>query len=342
MDEKTMFLNSIIMAMSACLNEQQLSLLKEALIRELEYVSITMQTKIMNIIDYQKDERLFKLFVASKRLEGASEKTIKSYSYETKKLLERLNKSICDVQTVDIQYYLSEYEKIHKISRRSVDNMRRAIKGFYIWMYDNKYISENPVNGIKPIAFEKKKIEVLSDEEIYAIREQSRINLRTRAIVELLLATGIRVSELCAINMEDIDFKNNEILIHCSKKRRKEDRILFLTVEAKKCLYDYLIYRNKLTTPDIEALFIANRNGGRRVTERVVNTTLRNIESHVGLKKKLTVHTFRRTLASCLYSKGMSPHDIAVILGHADSRMSETYYIKARLEDVKANYYKCK
>ncbi len=340
MDDKTILLNNVLGEMQCYLSSETLETLKASLVKEMRNYSVTSQTKLACINEHSRDERLIKMFVASKRLEGASEKTINQYVYETKKLLVRLNKDLLNITTIDVQYYLSEYEKIHKVSRRTIDNMRRDIKGIYIWLVDNKYISENPLEAIKPIAFEEKAVEILSDDEIFDIRESSRFNLRTRAIIELLLSTGVRVSELCAINRSDVNLENGEIIIHCAKKRKKQDRILYLTAEAKRCISDYLVYRNKLTSPDGDALFISNRNGGRRCTERIVNGTLKEIEEKAGIKKRLTVHVFRRTLASLLYRRGMKPLDIAHILGHADTRMSEKYYIGLRDEDIRRDYYK--
>lgn len=340
MDQRSVLLNNVLVSMQNVLNEEQLKALQLQLVHELEHVTVVKHTQLVATYDNDTDERLLRLFVASKRLEGASEKTLCQYVYQTKKLVNTLRKHLPDITTLDIQYYLSEYERVRKISRRSLENMRKAINGVFIWLYDNDYIEANPLKPIKPIAYEKKPIEILTDEEIYMVREASRKNLRTRAIIELLLATGIRVSELCAINIEDLDFEKNEILIHCAKKRQKEDRVLFLSVEAKISIRNYLEYRTKLRSPDGTALFIANRNGGKRCTERIVNTSLRDIEVETGITKKLTVHTFRRTLASILYKRGMKSLDISHILGHADTRMSETYYIGVQHEDVKNNYFR--
>ena len=340
MDDKSKLYNSIITSLSSKISSCDMNIIKSCIARELEYVSVTSNTQIQKIINFDKNERLFKLFVASKRLEGMSERTIQRYVYETKKILLRFNKDVDEINTIDVQYYLSEYEQIHHVSKRTIENTRKAIKGFYIWATENNYIDENPLAPIKTIAYEKKPIQVLNDEEIYAVREKARESIRTRAIVELLLSTGIRVSELIAIDRKDIDFDKKEILIHCAKKRNKETRICFLTVEAKECLLDYLKYRNTLTSPDGDALFISNRDNGRRVTERLVNTTLRRIEREIGLKKHLTVHTFRKTMASRLHAKGMNSMEIAHLLGHADTRTCETYYIGIIHENVKQDYYK--
>ncbi len=341
MDERMNFINSVLADMQTKLDAEDLDTLKITLIRKMENMSLTQATMLMKVSNNSDvNERYFRLFVASRRLEGISDKTIIHYIYEARKMVTLLDKDIPDITTMDVQYYLSEYERRHNVSRRTLDNMRLSINGVFIWLLENDYISKNPMSPIKPISYEKKSIETLTETEIYDIRESVRGDLRTRAIIELLLATGIRVSELCAINIEDVNLENKEIVIHCAKKRRKQDRVLFLTVEAIKALEKYLSYRMKLSSRDGSPLFMSNRNKGRRVTERLVNTSLRNIEKEVGLKKKLTVHMFRKTLASLLYRRGMQPLDIAHILGHADTRMGETYYIGVKTDEVKNNYYR--
>ena len=340
MDDKSIFMNNVLGEMQYCLDKRELEILKKSLIKELEHYSLAPKTQLVYKPDTEQNTRLIKLFVASKRLEGASEATIHQYVYETTKLMARLHKDFKDVSTIDVQFYLSEYEHTHHVSRCTIDNMRKAIKGVFIWLVDNKYLNENPLSGIRPIAFEQKTIEILDDDEIFDIREASRMNLRTRAIVELLLSTGIRVSELCAIDRSDVDLESGEILIHRAKKRKKLTQKLYLTSEAKRCIADYLVYRNTLHSPDEDALFISNRNNGRRCNERLINGTLKEVEEKAGITKHLTVHTFRKTLASLLHKRGMSSLDISIILGHADTRMSERYYIGIRDEDVKRNYYK--
>lgn len=341
MDERMNFINGVLAEMQTKLSTEELEYLRAALVKKLEHLSITqntMLTTVANNIDI--NEKYFRMFIASRRLEGISDKTIIHYIYETRKMITLLDKDIPDITTMDIQYYLSEYERTRKVCRRTLDNMRLSINGIYIWLLKNNYIVSNPMSPINPISYEKKNIETLTESEIYDIRETVRSDLRTRAIVELLLATGIRVSELCSINIEDVDLDNKEIIIHCAKKRRKQDRVLFLTVESAKSLEKYLKHRLSLTSRDGTALFIANRNNGKRLTERIVNTSLRRIEAKIGLSKRLTVHMFRKTLASILYRRGMQPLDIAHILGHADTRMGETYYIGIKTDEVKNNYYR--
>lgn len=336
---KKQFVDQVISEMSFVLEPEQIRRLEAVLFRQLSEVDIVRQERTL-ICCENDNERYLRQFVASKRLEGTSEATINKYVFYARLLFQFLNKSFRDVSTTDIQFFLSEYELTHDICKRTLENMRKGINGFFSWLFDMEYIKMNPVKKIKPIAYEKKAVEILTDEEILDIRDCVHNDVRARAIIETLLATGVRVSELLNIQIDDLDLDNNEITIHCAKKRRKQDRILFLTAEAKKGINEYMRYRLKRGYMDSSYLFVANKKNGKPLTERLVNEGLKKISDKCGLKKKLTVHTFRKTLASILYRRGMQPLDIAYILGHADSRMSETYYIGIKNEDVKRGYAK--
>ncbi len=337
MDYKKQFMDQIMTEMAQALDENSKEMLEKVLLKKLQNVDVQKaETQIACLDD--DNERYMRLFAASRRLEGMSERTIRQYLFYSKRFFDVIHKNFADITTTDVQYYLAEYDRTHNITKRSLENIRKGINGFFLWLTENEYIPKNPISRIKPIAYDKKTVEILSDDDVFNIRNTVFGDLRTRAIVELLLATGVRVSELISIRIDDIDFERSEITIHSAKKRRKMDRLLFLTADAKATIRAYINYRWERGYTSSPYLFVANRKGGKPLTERLVNGKLKDIEVAAGLSKRLTVHTFRKTLASILYRRGMQPLDIAYILGHEDSRMSETYYISVQNEDVKRNY----
>ncbi len=282
--------------------------------------------------------KYLKMFVASRPLEGMSEKTLKAYVYYSKNFFASVNKNFRDITTVDIQYYLAQYEATHGVSKRSIDNIRRGINGWFLWLEETEAISSNPFKKIHKIAFEDKPVVILSDTDVVNIREYLHGNIRSRAMVEFLLATGVRVSEFCACNISDVDFDRNKVIIHSAKKRNKSDRVVFLTAEAKKYLKDYLELRKSRGWDNSPALFQSNRKGGVRATERLVNGELCSIEKAIGLDKHLTCHVFRKTCSGILHRRGMSSVDISRILGHSDSSTFEKYYIDVSVETLQQNY----
>lgn len=260
--------------------------------------------------------------------------------FYTKKFLDSINKNFRDINAIDIQYYLSEYEAIHKVSRRSLDNIRKGINGVFLWLEEQEYIEKNPFRKIRPIAYEQKPIQVLSELDIVRIRDWCHGKPRDMAMIEFLLSTGVRVSELCRVNISDVNLDSGEVTIQCAKKRMKKTRTCFLTMEAVYYIKAYLQWRNDKRYTSSEALFQSNRTCGMRVTERIVNNFLRSMEKSLDLSLPLTVHVFRKTLASRLFAKGMDGKSIATILGHASSSTSERYYIGVQTANLKHEFEK--
>lgn len=338
-DFRDEFLHEVLTEVQTSLSDEQLSKLKNCLLKNLQDVTIE-KTLYELSTDIDDNYKYLKMFVAARRLEGMSEKTLRSYVFYSKNFLTTVNKNFRDITSLDIQFYMSNYELTHGISKRSLDNMRKGINGWFIWLEETEIIPVNPFRKVRKIAYDKKPVVTLSDDDIVLIREHlhGEKHLRTRAMVEFLLATGVRVSELCAVDITDVDFFNSKVLIHSAKKHHKEDRVCFLTPEARKFLQDYLMLREKRGWTNSPALFQSNKKDGNRITERLVNTELRNLETACGINKKITCHIFRKTLASILHRRGMSAIDIARYLGHEDSRTSETYYIDVSVDNLQYNY----
>lgn len=345
MDEKNELIQDIIYKSSTFLSDEELRKISDVLIVEFRDYLIKKDCFELST-DLDDNEKYFRLFIATKKLEGMSKKTISHYVYETRKALDFLNKNFRDVTNLDIQFYLSEYERFHNVSRRSLDNMRRHIAGYYNWLELQGYISLNPLRRVGKISYEKKEVQVLTDYEIQLIREylsgvDTKYSIRLRAIVEFLLATGVRVSELCSCSRSDIDFQKREVRIVCAKKRDRRTRTIFLNTEAIFYLNKYFEYRDKRGWNNSNSLFQGNNSKSQGINDREVNSQLNKLGVAAGItNKKLTVHIFRKTLASRLYSRGFKPADIAYILGHADTRTSETYYIHIDKEDIKRSYMK--
>lgn len=339
MPYKVKFMQNVLCTMAQSLDTLQLKELETVLVSNLH--DVIMERDIFALSCEVDDNAAYlKLFIAARRIEGMSESTIKSYYYYTRNFLDMINKNFRDITAIDVQWYLSEYEVSHCVSRRSLDNIRKGINGVFIWLEENEYIDINPLHRVHPIAYEEKPIQILSDYDIVKIRDYVHDKPRERAMVEFLLSTGVRVSELCSIDIKDVILDSGEVAIHCAKKRRKKDRIAFLTPEAIYSIQNYQNWRYKKRFTSCEALFQSNRTCGTRITERIVNITLRGIEKRLGLEVPLTCHVFRKTLASQLHRRGMQNLDVATLLGHVDSRTSEKYYIGVHIDDLKREFIK--
>lgn len=144
------------------------------------------------------NSQLLQQFVATKRLEGKSEKTLRQYIRANHRFLASASKHCTHISTMDIRYYLSLYASTG-ITSTTVHNELRYLSAFYAWLAEEDYIAKNPAAKIKGIRKDTQKKHLLTDNEVEQLRAGGR-SARDRAVVDLLASTGLRVSELAALN----------------------------------------------------------------------------------------------------------------------------------------------
>lgn len=325
--------NIILDSMVPYLNPNQLNLLSATLIKELyDYELVKKTTDIATFQDTNINDMYLKKYAIEKRIQGMSEQTIYQYVKTTKNFLEKLQKDFKQITKDDVTYYFAYLMKSSKASNISLDNTRRYISPFFTWCLENDYIEKNPFKGVKLIKVEKKIKEVLSDEDIVLLKDNC-INEREKALIDFLLSTGVRVSELLRVEVKDINLSNGEVIIYGQKTRTW--RKVYLGAEALKHITDYLNHRNYQS----EYLFGCTRRPYGSICKQTMEKELRIIADRAGVKKHCTVHLFRRTLATRLYKKGMDMKYIASLLGHSVRVLEECYLIIDN-EDIKNNYSK--
>ena len=251
------------------------------------------------------NEKIVKNYIASLRLEGKSEKTVKQYFDAVTYFLCEIGKNIEDITTNDIRYHLASYRKNHSVSNTTVDNKRRYLSAFFQWMSAEEIIPKNPMLRIKRIKDRDRCRKSFSDEEIEMLRDSAG-SLANRAIIEFLLSTGCRVSELVNIDLTDIDFNKRECTI---VGKGNKERIVFINQKAMHHLKQYINKRDGIQ----KALWINAR--GNRMSAEVVRARLKKIATDAGVKN-VYPHRFRRTMASDLSRRGMPVQYIQRILGH--------------------------
>lgn len=325
------FSNNIVNSMIPYLNPNQINLLSASLTKELyEYKIVKECTEISTCYD-SINETFLRKFEIEKRVQGISNRTINQYILATKKFLNTIQKDFHQITKDDITYYLVLLMKSNTMNNTSLDNTRRFISPFFAWCFDNDYISKNPFNGIKRIKQDKKIKEILTDKDIVLLRDVCKDNKRDLALIDLLLSTGIRVSELTNLKLKNIDFNAGEITIYGEKTRTW--RKVYLTVDATKHITDYLNDRENYS----EYLFNSNKKPYGKVCNQSIERILKSIAKRANINKHCTVHLFRRTLATRLYKKGMDMKYIASILGHNVRTLEECYLIISD-EDIKSRY----
>lgn len=271
---------------------------------------------------------LVRKFIATKKLEGKSEKTLRKYQPELEKLVEFLNKKLYEVDTYDLRLYLSLYKEKRKITNRTLDNMRKTISYFFGWMHDEGLIGRNPAKALKQIKYEKIVRKPFSAVERDKIKNACNI-IRDLALTEFLYASGLRVSEVISLNRDSIDFITREAsVIGKGSKERK----FYLSSVCCEYIAQYLRTR----TDDNAALFVSTKSPNSRLTKEGVELIVKNIGQKAGVDN-VHPHRFRRTLATDLVRKGVPIQDVAKILGHSDLRTTQVY-VSLDQETVRYHY----
>lgn len=309
-----------------------------------EVYDIVQDTLILVLNEYEVQERctevavldtapesMLKKFIATKRLEGIAESTLKRYYDANLQLLQFLKKDLSEITTYDIRFYLSYRRECseHQVSNRTLDGMRRCYSSFFSWLDAEEIIPHNPCAGIKQIKYKKDVKKPFSAVDIEKMRNACSSNIRDLALIDFLYCTGCRVSEVASLNISDIDFEALECVV--TGKGNKE-RYVYLSEVGAMHLKEYLESR----TDKYEALFIGK--GTERLQKNGIEAIVKNIEKKAGVDNAHP-HRFRRTLATNLLDRGMNIQDVAEILGHADLKTTQIYcYISKK--NVKAAYCK--
>lgn len=301
---KKLLRNEILQKMIHQLRDDQYERLKEVLDMVLENYKID---EIKDELDSEKNQHYVEFFLSSKRLEGCSEKTLHYYQSTIEILLNKLEKNIRHITTDDLRKYLTDYQNEHKLSRVTIDNIRRILSSFFSWLEDEDYIVKSPVRRIHKVKSATTIKETYSDESLELMRD-SCTNLRDLALVDILASTGMRVGELVLLNKDDINFNERECVVF---GKGDKERIVYFDARAKIHLQNYLSSR----MDDNKALFVSIKSPYSRLTIGAIETIIRNLGKRLDIPKAHP-HKFRRTLATKAIDKGMPIEQLQKLLGH--------------------------
>lgn len=317
----------IVTGMSTCLNKKQIDKLKIVLTKCLKNYNIVEKTTEIAVSYQAENIEILKKYFAWKSTEGMSDKTLKQYNFTISKALNEIQKPLTEITEDDLFMYLSAM-KYNGAKDTYLRNIRNYLSALFSWLYTKGLIKNNPMKGINPIKIDKIIKEVFSDVELEKLC-RATTNSRDLAIVELLYASGVRVSELESLNRSDIDFINKSVKVF---GKGSKERIVYINDKAAYYLERYLRTRNDNNF----ALFVGLRAPYKRLDVSAIQRMLRELGKRTGIKK-VHPHRFRRTLATNLLRKGMTIEEVAVILGH--EKIDTTIgYCKISQDTVKNEY----
>lgn len=272
-------------------------------------------------------EHLLKLYAGTLLTAGKSKKTVYGYIRFLKRFYANINKQLSEVTTMDIRVWLAKMQET--VSLRTCENYRSYLSAFYSWLYLEELIDKNPMAKIQPVKCIDKNLIAFTDIELDALRMVNS-SVRDRAILEVLLTSGVRISELCALNISDVNFREKQIFVREGKGGKQ--RIVFINDVCIIYLKKYLRTR----TDDFEPLFLT-RNKTRLTTDSARDCLLKMGKAS-GVQD-VHPHKCRRTFATAMYKKGMDVHSIQILMGHANINTTMTY-IESDDQALKAEYRK--
>lgn len=323
---KKELINEVLQQMLTSLDNAQLKLLKQAMECTLCHYEVTSDnTKLEDDSDF-----LVAKFIAAKRIEGCSEKTLKYYKTTIDAVVSSVGKNVRRILTEDLRAYLIEYQNRNKSSRVTIDNIRRILSSFISWLEDEDYIVKSPVRRIHKVKTMSSIKETYSDEELERMRDNC-VELRDLAMIDMLASTGMRVGEMVLLNRSDIDFTERECVVF---GKGDKERIVYFDARTKLHLQEYLDSR----TDENPALFVSLRAPHERIQIGGVEYRLREIGRRLNIPK-VHPHKFRRTLATMAIDKGMPIEQLQCLLGH--QRIDTTLqYAMVKQSNVKTAHRK--
>ena len=251
--------------------------------------------------------KLIQAFIAAKRIEGCSEKTLKYYRTTIETMVTAVDKGIRHMKTEDLRAYLTEYQGRKQAGRVTIDNIRRILSSFFSWLEDEDYILKSPVRRIHKVKTATNIKGTYTDEELEKMRD-SCTELRDLAMIDMLASTGMRIGEMVLLNRADINFHERECVVF---GKGDKERMVYFDARTKIHLQNYLDSR----TDDNPALFVSLRAPYERIQIGGIESRLRDMGRALGIEK-VHPHKFRRTLATMAIDKGMPIEQLQQLLGH--------------------------
>ena len=271
---------------------------------------------------------LVEYFTICKLGSGRNQNTIKQYVRVIYQLCNMVHKELNMITSDDVVYFLAKYPytKTPNVSRCTMDSKRRYLSSVFSLLKKHKKIAENPMDMVEQIKYRSCVKRPLSEKEVCSVKEavSSKNNnvLRNRntMIINLLLDTGCRVSELTNINIGDFDFQKNEVKI---LGKGNKERIVLFSDDTKKDIMKYLEMRDYCKNDPL----LMDLSGTNKLKASGVQSMLKNLRKKCGIDR-LHAHLFRATMASDLVQKHKVSIDVvAKYLGHSGLGTIQKYVI---------------
>lgn len=323
------------------------NIIKSRLIIILDKYEVSQRCTEVAVVNEDDITKYIRLFLISKRVSGRTERTIQQYKAELTRFFSAVPKSPAEITSDDIKLYLATKEVRDNCSKVYQKNIMRVISSFYQWMVKEEYILKNPMNKVDEIKVPKIKKDAFTETQIEQLRFNVGNDIRLACILELLLSTWCRVSELVQIKIADISDGKDSVLVH---GKGSKDRICYINARAKIYLLRYINERkdnNEYLFPNCniklnregDAMPAAchkegvklcdwwkapNLIGQGHIDKSSIESLIRKLGKRANVEKTHP-HRFRRTGATFALRRGMPIEQVSKILGHESIETTQIY-----------------
>ena len=298
---KQVFLNGLCQKLSEALTPEAVNLVAYMVANQMNGYDLEQSSDKPITI---KPEEYLEQFISAKTMENKSPKTIERYKYILTKMLKAVNVPVPEITVFHLRKYIGGLLESGKADS-TVEGVREIICAFFGWLQREGLIQYNPAGNLCSIKVRKRVKPPFMNWELEKLKEHCECS-RDKAVISFLLSTGCRISEVCGLNRDDIDFANGQCVV---LGKGGKERTVYIDDVALMLLARYL----KSRVDDNEALFIGK--GSTRMTPGGIRFMLKNLSAKAGVEN-VHPHRFRRTFATGMISHGMNIEEVANLLGH--------------------------
>lgn len=331
---------------------------RSRLIIILDKYEVTQKTTELMVVDENDIIKYVRRFLVSKRVAGRTERTLRAYQQVLKSFFSEVQKSPLDIMPDDIRLYLATKEIRDGASKVHQSNILRVLSSFYAWMQSEEYMVRNPINRVEKIKVPKKKKSAFTEMDIEKIRMAADGDIKMQCIIEILLSTWCRVSELAQMKISDITDGKESVVVH---GKGSKDRTCYFNAKAQMCVDKYLKQRNDsnpylfpkghdlLNTRYQSVLrkYKKSRKEWWQIPELVEkdghqdHSAIESLVRRLGRKAGVPdthPHRFRRTGATFALRRGMPVEQVSKLLGHESINTTQIYLDISEQEIAQAHH----
>ena len=307
------FTSGFCLKLNGVLEPEQIKAVKELLDIYTMGFEIKPITTDLTVSEYQLPQAYY-IYMASKEQDGRMKPgTREQYRMCLEKMLFRLRMPLEQITVNHIRLYLHEISTNQKtgkpLSKASMNQRKAIIKSFFRWLYEEEYIQKDPSVRIRSERTDSKPRTAYKDTQIEALRLAST-DPRTRAIIDLLTSSGIRIAECVRLNRSDIDLESRELTVFGKGEKWRTAYIDAATVVSLKA---YLATRKDKS----EALFVSSKAPHKRLSAGAIRRVMHKLSAVTGIED-IIPHRFRHTTATRAIDRGMPIESVQVMLGHEE------------------------